>query len=490
LRRTGAGYDALTPESLPLRLSRALAARGEIGSLFARFLIGRVDLLAPEFVKPLSEIPFDAPPITRERFAELLVDEFAADGEILARGLDPLPCWSIPGRCAYRTVYRDAQVVIQFPRPVPSKDAVREFARILKTVDAEAAQPVVQPAVLRQFEDWLYVIDPPEKEHAYLSTLSNLRCRTHADYPMLISRFSSSRVLCWPWVEGEPLVTALADATPELSQKLAEAMLEQICVLSTVEGVLDMRAMALSTEGRIVIRRITRPLVVPIGRTQAVLRYLAAILSENTPEAAHWILQLAGRDSAPQQVSQLLGAVAAMQPNLVRRTPLPPSAAALEGSWRALCSLQIEPPLFLNFLHRNLIAAGSWHVQDSLREAHAAVLGTMLRNSLSDLTRDELAGEWAMGAGMVLLEAWRLILRIAGDLRDGNLTPRYEPRTSETAGSRNRFARQAILSAMLVVAFLACVRWGQAAPQPWSGVLLVLAALSSLALFWSVWRIG
>jgi hypothetical protein len=247
--------------------------------------------------------------------------------------------------------------------------------------------------------------------------------------------------------------------------------------------------MGLSPQGQILIRRITRPVPVPIGRSQAVLRYIAASLSENTPDAAHWLLQLAGRDSSPQLVSQLLGAIAAIQPQLVRRQPVPLSATAFEGGWRALPALNIEPPLFLNYLHRNLIAAGNWHAQDSLREAHAAVLGTMLRNSLADVAQDDVAREWAMGTGMVFLEAWRLIGRIAGDLRDGNLTPRYEPRAGDTPQSHNRYVRQTIVTAMLVVVFLACLRWGQTAPQPWAALLLIGAALSSLCLFWSVSRV-
>jgi hypothetical protein len=435
-------------------------------------------------------VPFDVPAIPRDNFALMLVEEFGGDGELLARGLDPLPCWSIPGRCAYRAAYGDAHIAVQLPRPLPTKAAVREFAFRLLASDAEAALPVLEPRVVRQFEDWLYTVDPPEKEYAFLATISKLHGRTQAQFPCLIPQFSTNRVLCWTWQQGEPLITALQNATPELSQSFAEAMLEQICVLSTVEGVLDVRAMALSPEGRIIVRRITRPLVVPIRRHQAVLRYLAATLSENTPEAAHWLLQLAGRDDAPRERSELLGAIAAMQPNLIRREPAPACAAAFEGNWRALCSIGIGPPLFLTYLHRNLIAAGSHHAQDSLREAHAAVLGTMLRNSLRDISREDLAGEWAMGAGMVFLEGWRQVLRIAGDLRDGHLTQRYEAQSFDTPAARNRFVRHAIFSAMLMLVFLACLRWGHTAAQPWSAVLLMLAAISSLALFWSVSRIG
>jgi hypothetical protein len=95
-----------------------------------------------------------------------------------------------------------------------------------------------------------------------------------------------------------------------------------------------------------------------------------------------------------------------------------------------------------------------------------------------------------MGAGMVFLEGWRQVLRIAGDLRDGHLTHRYEAQPLDTPASRNRFVRQAIFRAMLLILFRACLRWGQTAAQPWSAVLLILAAISSLALFWSVSRIG
>ena len=46
----------------------------------------------------------------------------------------------------------------------------------------------------------------------------------------------------------------------------------------------------------------------------------------------------------------------------------PPSAAIFEGNWRALARTGAEKPLFLDIMHRNLIAVGYWNAESSARK--------------------------------------------------------------------------------------------------------------------------
>ena len=54
-----------------------------------------------------------------------------------------------------------------------------------------------------------------------------------------------------------------------------------------------------------------------------------------------------------------------LEPELKVNLQYPPSAAILEGNWRALARTGAPRPLFLDILHRNLIAVGYWNSETS-----------------------------------------------------------------------------------------------------------------------------
>jgi hypothetical protein len=293
-------------------------------------------------------------------------------------------------------------------------------------------------------------------------------------------------VLCWAWAEGDPVPEPVTEV---FRQKFAEAILEQISFLSFVDGELDMEAIAVSPAGRIVFRRISRPVALPVGRTNAVLRYIADTLSENSAGAAQWLLELAGRPCSRKSAKELLAAMAVVQPQLIRRENRSTAVRAFEGNWRALHSTGPDVPLYLNFLHRNIIAAGGgYELADGaevLHEAQAAVLGGMMRYSAGEILKPELAKEWTAGLGLVAMEGIRLLGRIAGELRDGTISSRENaPARDPAAAFRARVVAQSVLAALLLTSFLICLR-GAA-----TGVLSLLSLASAVGLFWSVWRIG
>jgi hypothetical protein len=432
-----------------------------------------------------------------------LTTELGKSADLLSAELAQLPCWSVPGRCAYKTSYGGANLAIQLASPLWSRSSLDDFAAWLREVVPDDANAVARPAVLRQFEEWILTTDAPSRERGFLEVLSEMRTSTAADYPELLPEFCTERVLCWTWVEGEPLPASLPDASADIRQRLAEAILEQISFLAFADGELDPEAIAVSPEGRIIFRRISRPLAVPVGRTQAVIRYLADMLSENSMGAARWLLELAGQSRSGQSVSQLLAAMAVVQSQVIRREITTPFVRAFEGNWRAMHSTGMEIPLYLSVLHRNLIAAGTWSAardsaspgngpdDDLMPEAQAAVLGGMLRHAVENALEPAQAREWAAGLGMIALEGVRLLGRIAGNLRDVRISQQEDaPPRDATAEFRTRCLRQGVLSAVLLIVFLVCLRASQSTSPPWPMLLSLLAAISALALFWSVSRIG
>lgn len=472
------------------QFAAAIAARGAIGVLFSRFLAGRVDLLPDDYLAVLAKSPFTVPPVDRASFVRTVTEELGENGNLLAEGLAEEPCWSVPGRCAWRTSFREAQYVIQVTRALPLRSSIAEMALHLRAMDNPEATAALGPQVLRQFEEWVYIDGDTSRERAFLDVLSEMRNRTHAEYPALIPEFCTARVLCWHWSEGEAFGPMFGDISPEACRQIAETLLEQISFLSFVDGELDPGAMALSPAGRIIIRRIGRPVSIPVGRSSAILRYMAATLSENSAGAANELIDLAGKVRSPQLVSRLLAAMAQTQPQLIRERNPSPFVRAFEGNWRAFASMEAEVPLFVNLIHRNLITAGALTNEPGfLQDAQAAVAGTMLRSCAADALNHGFARESLSAAGM-LVEMAQTIGRLAAELRDGRRAyPSYLP-DDRKASFRSRCIRQSAIAGVVMAAFLICMRWSALSDRPWSGILMAFALVAAIGLYWAVLRIG
>jgi hypothetical protein len=99
------------------------------------------------------------------------------------------------------------------------------------------------------------------------------------------------------------------------------------------------------------------------------------------------------------------------------------------------------------------------------------------------------AQDWAIGSGLLMFGALREMNRLVEEVRDDDVRVGIdfdEPQQPEDGAPRSWFGL--ILGALLLV-FLAGLRWGSVAPEPWSAVLKILAAAALPAMFWAISRI-
>jgi hypothetical protein len=144
-------------------------------------------------------------------------------------------------------------------------------------------------------------------------------------------------------------------------RKVAECIMEQLCTLALTDAELDPEALALTAEGKLVVRRVNRLIPVPRSALAAVLKYVAAVLKEDAPAAAHLLIQLACSKPRPELETKLAGRLSNLEPELKVNLRFPSSATVFESNWRALAGLGVETPLFVDSMHRNLVAMGYWN---------------------------------------------------------------------------------------------------------------------------------
>jgi hypothetical protein len=196
---------------------------------------------------------------------------------------------------------------------------------------------------------------------------------------------------------------------------------------------------------------------------------------------------------------QLMDEFSGIEPELKINMWFPLSAGAFESNWRALATLAPARPLFLDCLHRNLLAAGYCNsdavragapARDAISEAQWPVVGRLIRTQFDMLLNRESAKEWAVGSGLLMFGAFREMNRLAEELRESDLTVGVDCgdwRRPEKGEGRK--LPQVILAA-LVIFFLIGLQWGGSAPEPWSRLLKILAVAALPAMFWAVSKIG
>ena len=219
------------------------------------------------------------------------------------------------------------------------------------------------------------------------------------------------------------------------------------------------------------------------------LRYIAATLNDNGADAAHWLLELAGHRGTQPLKRRLRAAISSIQPELSARQGQSAAVAALEGNWRALSATGVDRPLFSDYLHRNLIVVASAPATtDCLCQAQGSVLGTLLRNRIAQGLRRDSLGEWIIASGMVALESFRYVNRLASDLRDEPRSMRTPNGRKENQARLNHGVTFGTYTAMFLACFLVCLRWSPLVQQPWSATLALGALLSAIGLLWSLSR--
>src|SRR5678815_5841992 len=188
--------------------------------------------------------------------------------------------------------------------------------------------------------------------------------------------------------------------------------------------------------------------------------------------------------------ARLVAVMSEVQPEFSGIRRILPPLSAFVGGWRALSDLAVERPLFLDYMHKSLVAlADAQTSHGGIQEAQAAVIGTMLRNRIGDVGKESIK-EWAMTSGMVVLESLRYANRLAGELRDEAISSHHLPDPTEDRTHLNGSFGYGMLTAILLVAFLLCLRWSSAVGGPWSTVMAVGVVVAGIAMFWSVSRIS
>lgn len=463
----------------------------------------RADLLDAECLNALREIDYSFPPLTRDRVLDTLQRELGHAGDALARQLEKEPLWSTLSRTAYLSWHRGDPVVVQVAcAPVPESD-VADFETGIRFLGHSDMRRVSAPRVLREFREWLRQGESPARERSYLENLGRSRGITLVDYPALIPEISTGIVLCWPWTDGEPVGAMIRRGSVEAVSQLAIAVLEQYCSLALVDGDLDLDSIVMPAgAARLAVRRLNRPITVPPPAVNTGMKYLAAVLEGNASMTVQSLLSLAVGQSTADLESELLNTISGIEPELKVHAWYPGSASTIESNWRALAKLEVTRPrpLYVDCLHRNLIALGYWTGDavaaggrgvDTIAEAQWPVVRQVLETSASQFSDPAVVREWSVGAGLFTLGAMREANRLAEELRDNNLTfevEMAEPELrEEKAGPSFRIV---LLAASLLVVLLTALKWGSSLHGVALGAVLAVAVASLIGLFRVIGKIG
>ena len=465
-----------------------LASTDPVAAEFARFVQFRSDLLKPHEIDAVRTI--------RTVVASLPREHAAAAAPSLAHSLEGDGCWSTLARCGFRAQWKGQAVVAHVARdPVPAS-ALDKFAVNLRGRFARTHPDLASPAVLSQFKEWIRLSEPLDRERSYLQALATMRNPTGATYPELIPEICTDRALCWKWVEGESLSAQLARRDKRAASLLAEAVLEQICVLALVDTALDLEH-AVVVDGHLAFRGPLRFSAIPAPRVRAALRYVSAVLSGNSAVSARALLKLAWGPDALTLESRLLDELSHLTPELKGNRRFPASATVFEGNWRALQRVNGGVPLYLDGMHRNLALVGYLNAEtapneDLIADGQWPVVGRLLRIRVGGLFDRETATEWIAGGGLLLFESMRQASRLADEFRENELSIGVDSDAAQGSGNgdANRSVQTWIMVAFCFTVFVVSLRWAAILPAPYATVCGLGAVLGAVGLFWSVSRSG
>ncbi len=195
--------------------------------------------------------------------------------------------------------------------------------------------------------------------------------------------------------------------------------------------------------------------------------------------------------------TRLLDALSNIEPELKVNLQFPPSATIFEGNWRALMRTGVRKPLFLDILHRNLIATGYWNAHvaaaplppvDLISQAHWPVLARIFKTGLGNMAKTETISDWFIGSGLLFFEALRTMNSLTEGLRENDLSLGVDLQREEDSTKLHQRIRLGILIGMLLAVFLASLRFAITPQGTWSVALSGVAAIAGFALFWFVSR--
>lgn len=490
--------DEGTSASVGKRFRDALEQLGGLYSAFGRFLSYRADLLDGASVHEFRGFQVNFPAVPTTAVLEILDRELPGVSGEVANHLETEPLWNTLARTAYASLHQGQRVVVQVGRDPVSEESIRAFVQGLRALSRTELAGVASEEVLTQFRQWLRHGESMERERTVLETLSNYRGESLVHYPRLIPELCSASVLCWHAVEGRRATDLIAEGDQEISVLLASAILEQLYTLSIVDADLDLDEMVVDLDHGLHFRRLGSAVAVLPDQVNAGIKYAAAVVSGNATLSAQKLIRLAISRSSPELEKQLLDEFSGVEPELKINTWFPSSAEGFENNWRALARVLRARPLFLDCLHRNLVAAGYWNsdavragarTADAISEAQWPVVGRLIRTQFGMLMKRETVEEWAVGSGLLMFGALREMNQLIEEMREDDLRLGIDfDEIPARERSTPRSSSGVVLGALLVV-FLAGLRWGSGLPKPWSIACEVLAAASLPAMFWALSRI-
>lgn len=483
-------------------LCRALRQLGGVYTAFGSFLNWRADLLDAAHVaalRHLHEVTSHIPAVSAPDVASVIRRELGAAGDELALNMQALPLWSTLTRTAYVSARGSQPVIVQVARPPVSDAEFAAFEKGLRAVGSPDLAAITTPAVRAEFREWLRNGESLDRERAFLDVLGRHQGETLAGYPLPIPELSTSAVLCWPEVQGRSAAELLRQGNAETAALIAAAFLEQLYSLSMVDGDPDLEALIVDGDNRLHFRRLSNPISVLPGTINTGIKYVSAVMEGNASLSGQTLIRLMISHPPLDLDARLIDEFSGIEPELKINMWFPPSAGAFESNWRALARLPLIRPLFLDCLHRNLIAVGYWNAdavragapaRDAIAEAQWPVVSRLLRTRFDLLMNRETAKEWAVATGLLAFGGVRSMNRIMEEMRENDLTIGVDvtpPPQPQPTGNLVWFA---VLLAGLLLILLLCFRWAGAAPEPWATALKGVAVFTLAGLFWVVSKMG
>ena len=480
------------------RLRQALEQLGGLYAAFGRFLNYRSDLLDASTVADLRGLQLQLPVVPVSDVGNLIRRELGTEGRDLAEHLEPTPVWNTLARTAYSSRYQDQSVIIQVARDPVSEESFQAFEKGIRSLGRSEVAAMVSPGVLKQFRQFIRRCEPLDRERSLLNTLANYKGELLVEYPRLIPELSQGSMLCWNAVEGRPLSELIAEGNAEAPVLLATAVLEQFYSLSIVDADLDPAALIVDSDRRLHYRRLNAAISVLPHQVDSGIEYAAAVVSGNASLSAQKLVRLTIGRSSPDYEKQLLDEFSGIEPELKINSWYPSSAEAFENNWRALASIFPARPLFLDLLHRNLVASGYWNsdtvragapASDAIAEAQWPVVARLISTQFGMLMKREAVQEWAIGSGLLLVGALREMNQLVEQIRENDVRIGLdfdEPPKIEGDPS----IKYGFLLVILLAIFLTGLHWGGLATEPWATPLKILAGASLPAMFWALSKIG
>ncbi len=243
---------------------------------------------------------------------------------------------------------------------------------------------------------------------------------------------------------------------------------------------------------------LSNPVAVPPSLVNKGIRYASAVVSGNASLSAQTLNRLVVSHPPLDLDQRLMDEFSSVEPELKINMWFPPSAGAVESNWRALTKVAPARPLYLDGLHRNLVALGYWNAdavksgaprRDAISDAQWPVIERLIRTQSGMLMNRESAREWAVGTGLVMFSAFREMTRLAEEMRDNDITVGVDLEEPVQQSRPVRRSEAVILGSLLLILLLSLI-WGGTAPAPWPVLLKVLAVGALTAMFWIVTRMG